>query len=160
MLTWVQLVIMAAIFTFSIRWLSRQGAPRPILIFSVVYYALNPVIALFTNCTSRDALFSAVAILVAMFSYDALADSEKQKSPKALLRLGFSCILLCLLRNNGIYAFAILAIVLCLLARSNLLDDKSVLGAPLVSVVFVLGQSSSESARKSHRYGPYDPQAA
>lgn len=118
LLTFFQCVIIACIFSYCVCWMRKRGASRTLVYGSLVYFALNPVIAMFVMCTTRDTLFSAVALLVAVFAYDALRDTSRTEMSFATLAgLAVSCIFLCLLRNNGIYSFVLLAIVLVALAK-------------------------------------------
>lgn len=116
-LTTLQCLVIAAIFTYCVYWIRQRGAKRAIVYAAIAYFALNPVTSIFVMCTTRDTLFSAFALLVAISSYDTLDKSMMGGGRiKALVCLVVSCTLLCLLRNNGLYSFIVFAVVLILLS--------------------------------------------
>lgn len=132
LLTALQSIVIAAIFAYCVYWIRGRGASRIIAYGAIIYFALNPVTSTFVMCTTRDTLFSAIALLVAMFSYDALGEKRHGGFFKALIKLALACLLLCLLRNNGVYSFILLAVVLVSLAKKRI-----VVGGVCVLVVIV-----------------------
>lgn len=120
LLTALQCVVIAAIFAYCACWMRKHRANSIIVYGAIVYFAFNPVMSTFAICTTRDTLFSAVALLVAMFAYDVVGKSVEGGFSKALIKLSLACILLCLLRNNGLYSFILLAVVLVVLARQKI----------------------------------------
>lgn len=98
----IQMVILAASFTYVIRYMAKRAFNNWFILLSLLFFALNPVIAIFSFITTKDVLFTAffVCLTTELLS---IYSSEKTTRRSVLRFILFSC-LTCLLRNNMVYA--------------------------------------------------------
>lgn len=67
--TVIQMVILAAIFSYVITYFYEQYRNKAILIFMTMWYAFHPVMQMFVKNTVRDTLFSAFVLLSGVMLY-------------------------------------------------------------------------------------------
>jgi len=117
----VQMLICTAIFTYAVRFVWNITGKRWLAITAFLYYAFFPTVVMFTFCTTKDVLCSAFLHLMAILVYEMYQDMDSflaQKGKTAFLIL--SGVLMCLFRNNGIYAIVLMALFTGLFFRQNL----------------------------------------
>lgn len=119
-LTIIQALAISAIFTYILSWMHKGGASKKLLVASFMFFAVNPSISLFVMCTNSDVIFSAIVILLITQLFDVIKTKPEDKPLKKLLGLFATCVLLCLLRPNGLYAFIILSPFLVLLSHKTM----------------------------------------
>lgn len=111
----VQQGILASVFSIMIRFMWKRGINIQLLLFTVVFIAFNPVIAIFSVYATKDILFSA-SILVLMLKLYKLQESAKQSlQVKFWIELGINAFFVIFLRNNGL--FIIVGVCIYLLLR-------------------------------------------
>lgn len=101
----VQLVLLAACAAYGCAWLRRRGAPLWARLAVTLVFALSPVYAPWAASTHKDVLFGAAALVFCL----QLADLWRFGF-KPLRCAAFAASALCMmaLRNNGVYALALL----------------------------------------------------
>jgi len=103
MLVLVQSIICAAVLAYTVRAALRLGAPKSFCAAMLLVYAISPVFASYLTAVIKDAMFSAgVLMFVCLLAEEVL--SERGRLHK--LCTGICGLLICLLRNNGIYVLA------------------------------------------------------
>lgn len=107
----VQMLVCTVIFTYSIYFIWTVTKRKWMTAVAFLYYAFFPTVVLFTFCTTKDVLCSAFLHLMALLVYDMYRDTDRffMRKGKVVLLI-FSGILMCLFRNNGIYAVALMAV--------------------------------------------------
>lgn len=115
-----QMLICAVIFTYAVRFVWGITKRKWVTAVAFLYYAFFPTVVLFTFCTTKDVLCSAFLHLMVMLTYEMYRDTEAffARKGKAFLLI-LSGVLMCLFRNNGVYAVALMAIFAGLLFREN-----------------------------------------
>lgn len=106
----VQMLVCTVIFTYSICFIWTVTKRKWLAATAFLYYSFFPTVVLFTFCTTKDVLCSAFLHLMVILIYEMYQDTDSffvQKKKAALLI--FSGVLMCLFRNNGIYAVALMA---------------------------------------------------
>ena len=124
--TIVQMVLLALMFAYILRWFFCEDMHPALLLAGLVYYALFPVIAMLTTCTVRDVLFSALLVLTIFLLY------QLRRNPTAFFASKFRAALLgivlvttCYARNNnaGMLFGVLLALaglmIICLAGKRN-----------------------------------------
>jgi hypothetical protein len=109
-----QMLILASVLSYSIYWFAKKGIPIYILILITVFFALNPVIAMYSITMWKDVLFGGWILLLVLALYD-VAESGGALLGRAngLIKLFALCLVIAFFRNNGIYiVFAVLGTVL------------------------------------------------
>lgn len=100
----VQAIFVAFAFACVVKTLAELKAPRWLLVGTVLFYALMPYHIMFSIGHSKDVLFSVSITLFSITLFHLLQDSNVRKREYAFLfmeSVGF-----CMMRNNGILAFA------------------------------------------------------
>ena len=60
----VQMMIVAGCFTYLIVFMRRRKVARGVRIGSLLYFALFPVIVMFTLCSAKDTIFTAALLML------------------------------------------------------------------------------------------------
>lgn len=114
----VQMTALAGAFSCVIRFLARNGFHSGILLGSLLFFAFNPVIALFSFVPTKDA---ALAIFLTLFIVELcnfLTDKKVcTETPGRHIKLIIWGILCCLLRNNMMYAIALAGVFMILFQK-------------------------------------------
>ena len=134
--TLLQMIITAAIFSYSIVFLSRQNVPRPLLLGVLLFFACYTVNGFFSVTMYKDVPFAGITLLLSIFLIKELSSScsttpRKKASLIILILLSF---LFCTIRNNGYYAFLLGFVFIILL---NLKDYKRLLIVFISTVLLV-----------------------
>lgn len=110
-----QLLLLAAILSYSLYWMKKKGAKNYVVILTGLYFSLNPVIARYAITMWKDTFFGGVMLLLVLFIFDAIeSDGKTLISFKGLTILVGLSFALSFIRNNGIYIIAIVLLVLFL----------------------------------------------
>ena len=116
----VQMPLFAASLAYSCSFAQRRGAPRIVLAALTALYALHPVFSVMSLSMTKDTLFAACVLMLSLFSYEALEDADAFfASHRKLALFVLCCAGTALLRNNGIFALALLLPALMLALRSR-----------------------------------------
>ena len=107
--TALQMIFYAFVFTKVISTVSKATTNRIIFLVALLFPILNPIIPMFASCSTKDVLFSAVALLFVTQLANLVLLSKKCEKPSisSLVALSFLGFFVCVLRSNGLYAFAI-----------------------------------------------------
>lgn len=111
----LQMAVINAVFVFVLRELKKRSCRKGFRIFSLLWYALCPVITMFVLCSCKDGLFSAALLMMTVLLRRILTgETGETKREKKFTFTGFvlSGTLMMLLRNNGVYAYAVFLAVL------------------------------------------------
>ena len=117
----LQMAVMNAAFVFLLQDMKRRHAGRGLRIFGLLWYALCPVVTMFVLCSCKDGLFAAALLLMTVFlrrileqSFGSGEHSEGAENSGRADRTGFvlSAMFMMLLRNNGVYAYAVFLMLL------------------------------------------------
>lgn len=130
-----QLLIMAGGIGFFLSWLQRKGFRKTYIYFGLAYFTAAPMFGNYAIVMWKDPWFSGLLILISIFLYENV--SEKRDGfleKKKLVQYATLLVLMCLMRNNGIYIACLLNVCLVIVYRTHL---KKIL-LPLVgSILFV-----------------------
>lgn len=113
-----QMAICASLVSIYAIWLAYRKTPKAIVLIVVIFFAFFPIISNFSICAVKDTLFSYFLLGWIPFLFEALRSPHEfwgKKSSYALLALLILSV--SLLRNNGIYITAVLAILLVIAFR-------------------------------------------
>lgn len=116
--TLFQMAVIAGVFTGLIAYLRKKGVSVWLRVLSVVYFAVFPVVVMFTLCSAKDALFTAALLLLVISLLEMGCAGESFFASR-----GWQCTLVCsaalmmLLRKNGVYAFLVMVPVLLLMQK-------------------------------------------
>lgn len=103
----VQMLLMAAAFSFVLSYLYEKGISRWQRNLLLAFYALFPTNSVLSLSTTKDVLFSAIVLLYTMVLYHMICDNKMQVDKKDAVVLVVLSVLLLLFRNNAVYAFLV-----------------------------------------------------
>lgn len=132
--TVLQCIFLASVLSYTVVFTKKHKAKKGFIIFEVLFFALNPLLADFACTIVKDVPFTAVTLLAMLGIYDIL--DSKEKKPTSYILLFVECMLMMLLRNNGIYMLAIfLAVAVIVLVKS---DKKKLIKTASTVIISVL----------------------
>ncbi|MCH5261502.1 MAG: hypothetical protein J1F42_01155 [Lachnospiraceae bacterium] len=134
----VQMIIVAGGFTYLLWFMRKKRVSRAIRLLSLFYFAFFPVIVMFTLCSAKDALFT-VALLMLLLSLLDMGNNAEDffSSRKQEIFFVLSAVTMMLFRKNGIYAFAVMALVLLLYHKRYLKKILILLAAVFLTYFLV-----------------------
>lgn len=131
-----QLITMALTIGALLEWMKSKGIRKIWIYVSVAYFCAVPLFGNYSIVMWKDPWFSAVLILLTIFLYDnVVIDRERFFCKRSLITYAVLAVLICLLRNNGIYIVGFISIVLLFIYRHSI---KKICAGILIPLVFVL----------------------
>ncbi len=98
----IQTVILSLIFA---RIVNRQERYR---LLSTLFYALFPTVVMFALCSVKDTVFAAALTCAVILTMEVIGTGDRN----GLILLGLALTIMMLMRNNGVYACVVYAIVM------------------------------------------------
>lgn len=135
-----QMLVMSAIFAYACKFMCKNKAPSLIIILSTIFFGLFPVNQLFAVCSTKDVIFAGLVLLFVIFTIELTQKPRVFFCSKYLVIRYIICILLlCLFRNNAIYAFLIFIPFFLIYQKKFLLKAISICIASLILFWCVTG---------------------
>lgn len=131
----LQMLAMNAIYAYAVTYMQKRGIGRKQRIVWVIFYGAFPTIVMYTLCSCKDGLFSALLFLVTIFLVQLLDEREDFLKNKAKV-----CVFVCaaalmpLFRHNGFYAYLVFVPFALIYFRKEL---KSILPVMLILPVVI-----------------------
>ena len=115
-----QMLLIAGCFTYCISFLEKYNISKMIRIISVLYYALSPVVVMYAMCSTKDAIFSALAIVSIIMAIEALLNKEEFINSKSKqIKFVMVMFLAIIFRNNAIYAYIPFLIIFAIAMKNK-----------------------------------------
>ncbi|MCB6571875.1 DUF6020 family protein [Eubacterium limosum] len=130
----VQAIVLATSFSYCCCYMKKLKIPSILVLFAILYFALNPVIQILAFTTTKDTIFSALFLLYIILTIDLLFDPSKGVGLFGQLRYIIIVVLMCLFRNQGIYIFIFCTPFVILIAKNN---KKKLLMTCIISLITV-----------------------
>ena len=103
--SFAQILVLSAVLSYAVCWLKNKSTPKYILVLVTIFFACNPVIAMYSITMWKDVMFAGWMLLLILHLYDIMAsDGQLLCSARGLIRLIVYCMLVAFGRNNGFYA--------------------------------------------------------
>lgn len=131
----LQTLVGAAVFSYSMKKLRKLGAPVPVCMAGIFFFAFTPFWGVFAQWLEKDLLYAEITVLQAVCMVEIVRD--RQCTAKQALALTASGILASFLRNNGIYAVVPTLAVLCFWLKSR--SRKRMVVSLALTVAFYAG---------------------
>ena len=104
----LQMLVITAIFSYAINYIKKRGAGKNSRILCTLYYGLFPSIVMFTLCSSKDGIFSALLLLLTIFLIQLVSDTEVFLGDKRkIFAFVLTAVLMPCFRHNGFYAYLV-----------------------------------------------------
>lgn len=115
-----QMLLMSAVCARTLLFIRAHRLPLFVRFLSLVWFALNPVIAIFSIIPVKDVVFGCFLLLFTMEIQTMLEDTENYlHSEWCCTRLILCALLASLFRNNAFYAIAVFFLLLVLFLRRH-----------------------------------------
>ncbi|MEY8375569.1 DUF6020 family protein [Lachnospiraceae bacterium 56-18] len=116
----IQGLLLSLVFAFVLLKLKKLKAPMVIIAGSFLFFSINPILQIFAFVTSKDVLFSAVFLVLLILLYDLAENFDDKLSDRRWLTVYVAIsVLMCLLRNQGIYVFIFMILFQTFLLRRS-----------------------------------------
>ena len=104
----IQMLVITAVFAYVITFMRKKGLRQKGKLLWILYYGVFPTIVMFTLCSCKDGLFSALLVLLTVLLIELTEDSEAFLSNKRKIAT-FICVatLMPCFRHNGFYAYLV-----------------------------------------------------
>lgn len=133
-----QLLIMAGVLSYSAYWLRAKMRRPAAACIALLFYGMNPVIAMHSITMWKDVLFSAWIVLLCLFLFDmALGGGKRLDSKKGMRELCVLLLLVCFGRNNGLYV-AVFCLGVLLIVYKDVRKKLLVRGGGLLLAVLLI----------------------
>lgn len=130
----VQMFMVAGAFTYLINFLKKKKVSGMLRFFSVIYFALFPVIVMHVMCSTKDTIFTAAFLLLLICMLEMSISAEYFFNSKFQMALFiFSALMMSLFRKNAMYAFVVMVPVLLIYFKKYF--RKMVI---MIAVIFIL----------------------
>lgn len=110
-----QMLLMAAVFGYALARLAARNVPAALRISLLLFYALFPTNSVLALSTTKDVLFSALALLYTLAVYDMADPAGRSLKRKDWILYILWTVLLLLFRNNALYALLLTIPTVCFL---------------------------------------------
>ena len=148
-LTFGQYLFCAGTLAYVVRWLSQKGIGRLGTRLVVIFFALFPFFPLYAVYNWKDTPFAMSLVLFTLTVFDiALSKGDAMTSPRCTLAYCLWGLLVCFLRNNGMYIVLLTTIILMIVYRKSVFNHMKgfTLTAVLMSFLVLVVQGPLFSA--------------
>lgn len=116
-----QMLVCAACFAYSLRFLYRRTGKVWLTIFAFGFYAFCPPVVMCAMSTTKDILCYVLLLLSVLKIYEIYEEVSSGRSGNVRLWLtaGVPLVLSCMFRNNVVYGVIVFGILACILVRRN-----------------------------------------
>ena len=138
--SFVQMMIMAGVLSYSAYWVRKKVRYRAVALGILLFYGVNLMVALHSITMWKDILFSGWIVLLCLFLFDMAEDGGgKLEEKKNLFRLGLLFLLISFGRSNGIFVVLLCWIGLLLFYKKIRKKLLFFGGSIILSTVLVQG---------------------
>ena len=105
--TIIQIILLLIIFSLMIKYMSKLNVPSYILILSILFIGLNPVIATNSVASLKDVQYAIFNLVYVIILLQIVMDKNILNNSKKIIILIISMLLIMMFRNNGIYTIVL-----------------------------------------------------
>ncbi|WP_026650865.1 DUF6020 family protein [Butyrivibrio proteoclasticus] len=135
----LQMLVITWIFAYVITFLKKRGVGKKYRIFWLLFYGLFPTIVMYTLCSSKDGLFSALLLLLTVFLVQLFEDPQEFLASKTrVAAFVATAVLMPCFRHNGFYAYLVFVpIAIAFLWKKKSIKLTTILAGPIVLYLVV-----------------------
>lgn len=141
-----QMLLLSSSLAYMVYKLIKERVNKIIVVLAIIFVSVNPLIQIWALTTTKDICFAALFIFAFILLTDLIMSPEKVlNSVKEIIKLYVTLVLMCLLRNQGIYVliFSSIFIFVVISGRRYKFKFLSVMIGVIVSVKIILGPIST-----------------
>ncbi len=133
----LQISVITAVSAYSILWMAERKMPAWICLAAAAYYALAPNLVLFALMPTKDVLFSACFMMWVMLTADMLSGIRDISLNRKISAAAVG-VIMCLLRNNGVYVVLVWLVLYVLVMLPRRKADSTVIATMSATVLIYL----------------------
>ena len=134
----------AMVFSYVCKYMADMKIPKVIIVLSFIYFALNPLIQLYLFVTTKDMLYALSMLLLFLFSVDIMLNPGRFfTSAFRIIRFILMVIIMCFLRNQGIYIMCLFAPFFVIACKGHRIKSLLVIVSSILIVWGIQGPISS-----------------
>ncbi|MFI3213493.1 MAG: DUF6020 family protein [Eubacteriales bacterium] len=135
-----QILILTSIFTYVVYRLYEMGFHIIYCVIAYLFYALSPIMALFSFVVTKDVLFTGIFLLFSLYLLDCSRDiSAFFICKKKMFSFAIITVCACLFRNNMIYVIIVYAFIFILCCKTVRKQATILFGIVILTYYFVVG---------------------
>lgn len=115
----IQIVCVSALYTWIVVWFSKKCAPKYLKYIILLYFLLEPLLAMYAISMLKDTLFSLLLLVLMMLVYDLIIDAEIKRKKTWWILFAIVIFGILTLRNNGSYIIFPILIILFFCCPQN-----------------------------------------
>ena len=127
-----QMLILSLIFTYSLIFLRKRNCPKIVTYGLLLFYAFASMNGYYSITMWKDVLFAGLLLLLTTECYK-IYENKDNLQIKNMISFGIISLLTVFFRNNAIYAYLILAVLILILLKK----DFKKLGITFLSVILI-----------------------
>ena len=140
MYTIFQMVVVAFTISYTIYFMAKHKINIKWRILALLFFILNPIICIQAVRVEKSVLFAAFTILVSLQIIELVLNTKEfLKSKKKIILFMIYTLLMCLLRNNGIYAILLTFIIIAIVKRKYLKKICLIFLTPIIVYFIIQG---------------------
>lgn len=117
--TVLQMFLLAWALSAVIEFMAEFNVPHFWQMLSMVFYAVSPVIQLFSICATKDVIFSGAELIFFLYVIRLSVNRELAGDRKRMLLFGAAALCTMIFRNNGLYIVLLTMLVLAVVTRRD-----------------------------------------
>lgn len=115
----IQALLMDFIFSYFLSFLTKERAPKWLVIFSMLIFMFLPTHSVLAISTTKDVIFSGIILLLVIQFYYLATNKYYLESKKNIICVIFLLFFSLIFRNNMVYAFLLFFIPCMILLKKN-----------------------------------------
>ena len=118
--SFAQMSLLSLVLAYCVYFLKKKGLPLYLLVLVTLFFAVNPVIAMYSITMWKDILFGGWVLLMILYLYEVMeTDGALLRSIRGISLLGALCMLVAFGRNNGFYVVVAVLFALAVYFRES-----------------------------------------
>lgn len=115
----IQILCVSALYTWIVVWFSKKCTPKCLKYIILIYFLLEPLLAMYAISMLKDTLFSLLLLVLMMLVYDLVIDVEIKREKIWWIFFAIVIFGILTLRNNGSYIIFPILIMLFFCCPQN-----------------------------------------
>lgn len=116
--TGLQVIFSLVVIWKIVNFLQRKIGNKAVII-AAAFFSLIPTHVIIAVTSAQDGFFSACFALCSIYIIEACTEEEFWQNKKKIFEMIFSLVVLCIIRNNGLYAIIVMAILSLLFVKKR-----------------------------------------
>ncbi len=134
----VQLLLLAAMYAYACTFIQRRVNRLWIMLILSAGFAFLPFHSVLAISTAKDPLFTGLCVLLTLWLWEIIEEPIAFLTSKwRIFRFGLCCVLIALLRHNGIFAYIPACLAVILLCRNKRIHAAAVCTAIILCALLI-----------------------